>query len=348
MNITDFSRFAIIQTAFLGDVALTLPLAEAVKSYHPTAEITFITTPLAAPLVECSDSVDRVLPFDKRKTHRGVRGIRLLANELKQNNVDCIIAPHRSFRTTVLTTLAHPKYSVGFDKNSFSLLYSKRINYFIHLHEVERNLMLLTAFDDIQNPLEKVINPPVVTIPAIDSDKVNQIVNHYRFKPPIIAIAPGSVWATKRWCEEHFVSTARHFVEKGYSCVFLGGREDAELCKRLAAASGGISLAGETTIVQTIEFLKQCTVILTNDSAPTHLAWIAGCPTVTVFGATSPKFGFAPRGEHSLILQNDTLQCRPCAIHGGNQCPLGTLECMKSVKPELAARAIESILRKMI
>lgn len=348
MNITDFSRFAIIQTAFLGDVALTLPLAEAIKRYHPSAEITVVTTPLAAPLVECSDAVDRVIPFDKRKNHKGLRGIRLLANELKKNNIDCIIAPHRSFRTTVLTTLANAKCSIGFSKNSLSLLYSKRINYFTHLHEVERNLMLLTAFDDIQNPIEKVINPPVVTIPSIDSDTVRQFVHHYGIKSPVIAIAPGSVWATKRWCEEYFVSTARYFVEKGYSCVFLGGREDAELCKRLAAASGGISLAGETTIVQTIDFLKQCTVILTNDSAPTHLAWIAGCPTVAVFGATSPKFGFAPRGEESLILQNDTLQCRPCAIHGGNQCPLGTLECMKSVKPERATKAIESILTKMI
>ncbi|MBI3258720.1 MAG: glycosyltransferase family 9 protein [Ignavibacteriae bacterium] len=348
MNITEFSQFAIIQTAFLGDVALTLPLADAIRHYQPEAEITFVTTPIAAPLVECSDSVSRVLKYDKRKTHSGLKGISLIADELKQSSIDCIIAPHRSLRTTLLSILAHPKYSIGFSRNAASFLYSKRVNYFTRLHEVERNIMLLTAFDDIQNPIEKPISPPSITIPNFDNENVSNLINHYQLYSPIIAFAPGSVWATKRWCEEYFISTSEYFVSKGYSCVFIGGNEDSELCNRLAVASGAISLAGETSIVQTIDLLKRCGAILTNDSAPTHLAWIAGCPAVTIFGATSPKIGFAPRGDRSVIIQNETLACRPCAIHGGNQCPLGTLECMKSVRPERATRAIENILVNMM
>lgn len=346
MNIVDFSRFAIIQTAFLGDVALALPLADTIRYYNPDADITFITTPLALPLVECSTAITTALPFDKRKSHSGLNGIHSLAAELRQKKIDCIIAPHRSLRTTLLSFLTFPKFSVGFSRNAASFLYTKRINYFTHLHEVERNIMLLSAFDDIQNPIEKSIPPPKITIQHDDKAKVNDIINLQMIQAPIIAIAPGSVWATKRWCEEYFVSTAQFLVAKGYSCVFIGGNEDIELCNRLAIASGAISLAGKTTIIQTIALLRQCAALLTNDSAPTHLAWIAECPTATIFGATSPKFGFAPRGNSSKVLQNETLSCRPCAIHGGNICPLGTLECMKSVRPERALYAIESIVAK--
>ncbi len=345
MNIVDFSRFAIIQTAFLGDVALALPLADTIRHYKPDADITFVTTPLALPLVECSTSITTALPFDKRNAHNGLTGIRSLASQMRKNKIECIIAPHRSLRTTLLTFLSQPKFSVGFSRNAASFLYSKRINHFTHLHEVERNIMLLSAFDDIQNPIDKPIPPPKVAIPHDDLIKINNIINQ-GIQAPIIAIAPGSVWATKRWCEEYFVSTAQFLIAKGYSCIFIGGNDDIELCNRLAIASGAVSLAGKTTIIQTIALLKQCAALLTNDSAPTHLAWIAECPTATIFGATSPKFGFAPRGSSSKILQNETLSCRPCAIHGGNSCPLGTLECMKSVRPERALYAIESIVAK--
>jgi heptosyltransferase-2 len=346
MNSTDFSRFAILQTAFLGDVALTLPLADALRRYRPTADITFVTTPLALPLVECSDTVTTPLAFDKRKSHSGLSGIRTIAAQLRRLNIDCIIAPHRSLRTSLLTALTRPKFSIGFSRNSASFLYTRQIEYPAQLHEVERNIMLLSAFEDIVNPIEKPIPPPQLTIQKADNEKINSIVTRFGLRTPLIALAPGSVWATKRWLEEYFVATAQYLVAKGYSCVIIGGNEDRELCERIAESSGAVSLAGETSIVQSIALLTRCSALLTNDSAPTHLAWIAGCPTATIFGATSPKFGFAPRGGSSVILQNETLGCRPCAIHGGNHCPLGTHECMKSVKPERAIRAIEIILAR--
>ncbi|MBK9246855.1 MAG: glycosyltransferase family 9 protein [Ignavibacteria bacterium] len=132
-------------------------------------------------------------------------------------------------------------------------------------------------------------------------------------------------------------------TKKGHSCVFVGGVEDIELCSRLAHNSKAISLAGETSLLQTIALLRLCSALITNDSAPTHLAWIAGCRTITIYGPTSPIFGFAPRGETDIILENTFLKCRPCAIHGGNVCPIGTHECMKSITPLMATRTISAI-----
>ena len=346
MNIIDFSHIAIIQTAFLGDIALTLPLADTIRRFHPSAQITFISTPIAKPFVQSTASINNVLSFDKRKSQSGLKGIVQFSNTLRKLNVECIIAPHRSFRTTLLTYLTRPITSVGFSRNAASFLYSRKVEYQANLHEVERNISLLQVFNDIQIPINALIPPPSITIPEADTSKIYNLIEKKGLKIPIIAIAPGSVWATKRWCEDYFVTTAQFLKAKGYSCVFIGGNDDIELCWRLALASGAISLAGETTIIQTIALLKLCSALLTNDSAPTHLAWIAGCPTATIFGATSPKFGFAPRGEASVVLQNETLSCRPCAIHGGNRCPLGTLECMKSVRPERVGLTIESIVTK--
>ena len=70
-DIRDFKHIAIIQTAFLGDVALALPLAEKIKSLSGSAELTFVTTPQSAPFVECARNIDNVLVYDKRDKHKG-------------------------------------------------------------------------------------------------------------------------------------------------------------------------------------------------------------------------------------------------------------------------------------
>ena len=346
MKLTQFSRFAIIQTAFLGDVALTLPLTEAIKQVHPTAEIHFVTTPGAAKLIECSETVDYTHIFDKRNTHKSLQGIRSFADSLQTLSIDCVLAPHRSLRTTLLTQLIKPQYSIGFTKNSLSFLYKRTVEYPIHTHEVERNLRLLSVFEETEKLWVKKAPRPTVTIPEEDSLEVLKILAGITTSKSsrLIAIAPGSVWATKRWDEYYYIETAQILQKKGYTCVFIGGREDEQLCGRLARLSGSKTIAGATTLIQTIAFLKKCAALLTNDSAPTHLAWIAACPTITIYGPTSSIFGFAPRGENDMILENTSLHCRPCAIHGGTVCPLGTHECMKSVTPLIAVRSVQDML----
>ncbi len=347
MNITDFSRIAIIQTAFLGDVALTLPLADAIRQAHPAAEIHFITTPSAASIAECSPSVNYVHKFDKRNIHKTIAGSRAFAQDLRNAGIDCIIAPHRSLRTTLLTSFIKPRFSVGFTKNALSWLYSRRVKYPIHCHEVERNLRLLSVFSETGELWLNKAPRPAITIPEEDALDVLKLKAEIFPTPPstIIAIAPGSVWATKRWNEEYFINAATILKNKGMACVFIGGKEDERLCARLARVSGTTSIAARTSLIQTIEFLRHCAAIITNDSAPTHLAWIAGCPTTSIFGPTSPIFGFAPRGEYDHCIENTTLTCRPCAIHGGKQCPIGTHECMKSITPEMVTRSVQDILR---
>ena len=125
-DIKNFKHIAIIQTAFLGNVALALPLAQMLKILHPDVQLSFITTPSAASLVACCNAVDNVITYDKHGLQLGIRGIRFIAKDLSERKVDCVLALHRSFRTTLLTYLAEPKYSVAFNINVFALLYKKK------------------------------------------------------------------------------------------------------------------------------------------------------------------------------------------------------------------------------
>jgi len=84
-------------------------------------------------------------------------------------------------------------------------------------------------------------------------------------------------------------------------------------------------------------------VLVTNDSAPQHLASAMGTPTVTVFGPTVPEFGFGPLAPRSDVVGVTGLDCRPCDRHGPVTCPLGHWRCMRDLPAATIAAAVEQL-----
>jgi heptosyltransferase II len=342
MRLRDFHHIVILQTAFIGDAALVLYLAEAVRHLHPEARITLVTTPVAATFAQYCTALTSVVAFDKRGKHNGFGGIVRLAGELRKSGVDCVLAPHRSFRTTLLARLLGAKYSVGFTKNSLAWLYNKCVEY-QPVHEIERNVALLGVFEDCGHIPH--ITPSIV-LPASIGEASKALLKEHGIESGFVACAPGSVWATKRWREEHFIRLSELLQHEGKRVVLLGGKEDEALCRRIAEKSGCISFAGKTSLPEMLAVLKSASVLVGNDSAPAHLAALVDCPTVAVFGPTVQAFGFAPRSSRSVVIENTGLACRPCSPHGTNTCPLGTHECMWSVQPEEVLEAARSLFRE--
>jgi heptosyltransferase-2 len=90
--------------------------------------------------------------------------------------------------------------------------------------------------------------------------------------------------------------------------------------------------------------LSRAAVLVTNDSAPLHLATAVGTPIVAVFGPTVPSFGFGPRGPRDAVVEHPSLGCRPCSAHGPQVCPLGHHRCMRELSVETVAAAVEAVL----
>jgi len=103
-------------------------------------------------------------------------------------------------------------------------------------------------------------------------------------------------------------------------------------------------LAGRTNILQSAAVISQCKVILSNDSAPVHMASAMKKPVVALFGSTIPEFGFAPYGEVHIIIEKK-IECRPCGIHGKNKCPKKHFKCMTEITTQEVFEALLTILR---
>ena len=98
--------------------------------------------------------------------------------------------------------------------------------------------------------------------------------------------------------------------------------------------SGVVDLSNQTSLNQLLGVIHQSKVLVTTDSGPMHMGLALKKPTISIFGPTTRELGFYPFFQNSLIFEHKTLNCRPCHVHGGNECPLQHFRCMKDLSVE--------------
>ena len=335
----------VIQTAFLGDVVLTTPLLDAVAARHGPVDV--VTTPAAAPLIETHPAVRQVIPYDKKGRDRGLKGLLRLTRTLRAERYDWAYLPHRSLRTALLVRLARIPRRVGFD-DGWPLFYTDVRPRPKTGHEVDRLLALaLPALPARPALTGAAMAPPRPTLVISTEDRAatETFLGVHGVEAPFVALAPGSIWGTKRW--PYYGELAQRLAAR-FAIVLVGGPEDAGLAEEVVrAVEGGggrwraVNGCGKLTLRQSAEAIRRASVLVTNDSAPLHFAQAVGTPTVAIFGSTVPSFGFGPRGPRDRVVGLDGLACRPCSAHGPPRCPLGHHRCMRSLPVEDVLHAIE-------
>ncbi|HTK81607.1 MAG TPA: lipopolysaccharide heptosyltransferase II [Bacteroidota bacterium] len=343
----ELKNILVIQTAFLGDVVLTLPLVQQFKQSFPSAGIDVVVVPRAAELLTTHPDIRSVIVYDKRGKDKGLSGLFRLAKSLRPVNYDVAFIPHRSLRSAALARLAAIPQRIGFNRSAGSFLFTKTVRYDDSLHEVDRNLSLLKALD---------VQPQLKTLPRLypsdqDRSSVDQMIASRGITPDdtIVAIAPGSVWNTKRWLKEGFTGLAQRLSSDNSYVAVIGGEQDRALCDEICSGGNArmFSVAGKLSLLQSAELIRRSALIVSNDSAPVHLAMAVDTPVIAIFGPTVPEFGFAPYGASDVVVQTTGLSCKPCSIHGGDTCPVGTFECMKSISADAVYRNVQSVLSRL-
>ncbi len=161
---------------------------------------------------------------------------------------------------------------------------------------------------------------------------------------PLVAVAPGSVWATKRW---PFYPELAGALAGDAVIVVVGGPGDGELARAVVAAcpaGRAVDATGRLSLLASAALVGRAALLVTNDSAPQHLASAMGTRTLAIFGPTVPAFGFGPLAPGSETAGVAGLACRPCDRHGPPACPLGHWRCMRDQAPALIVRRARELL----
>lgn len=225
----------------------------------------------------------------------------------------------------------------------------------MHHPEVLRQQSLLAPLDPnirAQLDLLKESKAPFQEIPQWSSMKLDcykepsrQVEWSKQFGLPqdkkIVCLAPGSVWPTKQWGIAKYKQLAKDLIQKNIEVVLVGSAAEVPLANEIAQDCPQVhNYVGRTSLVQLAQVIALCDVIVSNDSGAMHMASLVGTPSVSIFGPTVLEFGYQPWNSLSVVLENKTLQCRPCSSHGGKVCPIGTHECMTSIEVAMVQKTL--------
>ena len=323
----------IVQPGFLGDAVLATGMLRALHGADPAMPFGMLVRSEYAPILAGHPALRHLHGVDKKRGE----DVRRVTEEIRSCQYNLALIPHRSIRSQLFPFRAGIPRRIGFRQSAFSFLCTDRVEYDIAEHELRRNaaLVVRAGFGVAEESIRSWLQPD----PAL----AESFSKRFASEGAPILVAPGSVWPTKCWPEEHFAGLCRSLLEQEERVLLVGSGGERELCLRIGRSAGMPEeniLAGQLRLPELVALAATARRVVTNDSAPLHIAEGVGTPVSAVFGPTVPEFGFSPYHPDSSVMETH-LSCRPCGIHGHRSCPIGTHECMRSISVE---RVLDSIM----
>jgi len=341
-------RILVMRYSSLGDVALTLPVLDELASHYPKAKVYFATKAEYTDVIKNHPVIQKVLTLDGSDplaffSHLG---------ELKDLKPHAVLDLHDSLRTHLIGWRLKPGKLVRYDKES-----ALRRHIAAHrtkvasTHTIWKYVKALRGFG-IQAAGNLTFTVPV---PRNTQDYIKDfcIRSGVKQSDQVVGLAPGASWETKKWPGDRWTALADRLVERYGARIWWfgspGERSEIESIRSAMTAPEGRRgkvLAGDRTLGETIQLLGRCDLFVGHDSGLTHLAVGRGCRVVAIFGSTTASLGFAPWGPHNTLVENASLACRPCHIHGRDSCPKGHFKCMKDLTVDLVEGAVARAMKR--
>ena len=161
---------------------------------------------------------------------------------------------------------------------------------------------------------------------------------------PIIVFCPGAEYGpAKRWPKEHFADLAKMLKAQGFQIWLVGSTKDQVLGDALNSVSGNLcqNLCGATSLDEAVDVLSCASAVVSNDSGLMHVAAALDIPVIAIYGSSSPEFT-PPLSPNARIVSLN-LECSPCFKR---ECPLGHLNCLRKLEPNVILEKITRLLEK--
>ncbi|MHB8286899.1 MAG: glycosyltransferase family 9 protein [Caulobacteraceae bacterium] len=296
-------RILVIKLAALGDVVQAFPPFAHIRTAHPEAEITLLTTPPYESLAAASPYFDRIETDGRPK--RLSQTLAMLAR-LRRARYDRVYDLQTSSRSSAYfyALWPHlPQWS-GIARGGSHPHRNPQRN---HMHTLERqNEQLRDAGIWPNAPVERgTAAAPDLSFMAADPAP-DRRPEHFGLTSPYVLLVPGASAHRpgKRWPATSYAELARRLTAEGYDVAVIGGLGETQIGAEIAAGDPRVhDLTGATDYAQIAGLGARATWAIGNDTGPTHLLAATGVHTVVLFSAESDPALCAPRGRRVDVLQ---------------------------------------------
>jgi lipopolysaccharide heptosyltransferase II len=341
----DFKRILIARTDRIGDVLLSTPVIKALRHRYPYAYIAMMVSPYAKEIIEGNPYLDEVIIYDKDAKDKSWQRSMRFALNLKKKKFDLALILHPTNRVHMLAFFARIPRRIGYDRKMGFLL-TDRIKHTKQLgekHELDYNLDLIKCLGIIPEDKELYIPLRPEAEKWVESLFLQEGIKE---TDRLLAIHPGASCPSKVWPNERFAQVADRLIEKyGFKTLIISSPKDIKKAE-LALANmrcPAINLAGKTSLTQLASLLKRCTLFISNDSGPVHIASAVGTPVIAIFGrgqkGLSPK-RWGPVGKKDRFLHKQ-VGCIACMAHNCKK----EFACLKAITVDDILAVADSILK---
>ncbi len=338
-------RILVIRTDRMGDALLNIPAIRALKGSF-NSFIVALVNPDVKELLEGSPEIDQILPFQEEKWNKSIFTKLRLLLQIRKMRFDLAVILNPTKRFHILTYLAGIPRRLGYARKwGFLLTHKIEDRKFLgQKHEVEYNLDLVRSIG--AGTEDKRIS---IKVEQEDAQFAEGLLLKYAIKAQdlIIAIHPHSSNPAKCWPKENFA----HLIDElslrfSAKVVIIGTAQDRSSVIKLISLTKypPINFSGKLTLKQLAAFFKRCTLLISNDSGPVHIACAVNTATAVVFGRNIPGVSpirWGPWGNGHIIFHRDP-GCNPCL---DRDCPYN-FKCLTSITPEEVIKAVEKQLKK--
>src|SRR5215475_14259441 len=306
-NPDDTSPILVIPYMWIGDFMRGHTVVRVLKQRWPNRPVDLLTTSLCAPLVDYMPGVRAGIVWDLPRSRLAVARQWGLAALLRERGYGTALVLPRTWKAAIAPALAGIPERIGFvGEARFGLINRLRWGEKALPRFIDKNAAL--ALPD-KAPLPPEWPVPQLRVPADDAARWRQAQGLGTGKA--VALAPGSVGASKRWT--YYGEAAKLLAERGLDVWVVGGPGEKALAEEIVAAGGPRvrDLTG-TDLRNGILAMAAASVAISNDSGLMHIAAALGTPTMGIFGPTSPYL-WAPLNGLAATVQTKThLACQPC------------------------------------
>lgn len=323
-------RILLIQLRRLGDVVLTTALAADLRRAFPHATIDFLVGKAAAPLLLNNPDVSESIVFNPKQMRR-------MVSEVRRRRYDWLIDVQAHPRTAILSMFSGVPVRAGWDARFWGMAYT---------HRTPRHRAPVYMVRDRQRLIELLGVKPTATIPRLwlsDEEREQARTDMLQLNPdaarPVVGMALGTHEPTRDWRIDGFAEVAEAIEGRGARAViFRFPGDDAQIAEFRGRTAAGtlVEWRGDRRF---LALLARCSVLVSANTGPSHMALALGVPRVTIYGSTDPA-QWSPGLPTTIALSNPRQECLGCRA---GSCPVN-YDCIRGIRATDVVSSVLSLL----
>lgn len=334
----------IVRTDRIGDVVLSLPMAEIIKKHYPYCKVSFLVRNYTKEILRNNSFIDETIILQEENGK-----INFIANhkEISSKKFDACIVVNPTFIVALILFFSRIKLRIGTGYRWYSFLFNSKVfehRKYAQKHELQFNVSMLQKIgineSITENNVQYHLSIDNKTLKSVEEILSNENIN---IKKPFIIIHPGSGGSSIDLPVNKFAELTKYLIDDNYSVIITGNENEIEICNELVLSNKVLNLAGKLNLAQLIALISKSIMFISNSTGPIHIAAALEKFTVGFYPkiVSCSKERWAPYTDKKLVYEPQ-LDCKKCTRE---QCE--KLNCMNSIDVSKVYNDIKNILIKI-